>query len=121
MSVTRPKRASYSEATRAWADSFGTCWRCGFRGLWQVSLWIHHFVSGSSRQKDNLYTTAITCARCHEDEHCGKGIGLLGWIALKRRRDPEWYSLAEVCKAKGWAETAITEDEIDEADSGLNG
>jgi len=40
-------------------------------------------------------------------------IGLKGWLFLKRLRDKEHYDLAEVCRVRGRAVTAITESEID--------
>jgi len=107
------KKQSYSQTTREWAFEHGFCWRCGKRGLWPDTLEIHHFVSGSSRQKNNLATTAMSCRGCHDDEHRNVGIGLKGWLFLKRLRDKEHYDLAEVCRVRGRAVTAITEAEID--------
>ncbi len=100
---------TYTEETIRWAESFGRCWRCG-----ASTLEIHHFVSGSSRKKNNLATTAICCNECHRIEHevFHKALGLQGWLYLKRMHDPEHYDLAEVCRARGEAVTAITEDDV---------
>ena len=106
------RQPEYAEATREWAFQFGYCWRCGHRGLWRVNLQIHHFCQGSNRERDNLATTAISCAYCHDREHNHDGIGLLGWLYLKRYYDKEHYDLAEVCRVRSRAATAITEIEV---------
>jgi hypothetical protein len=99
---------TYTEETILWMESFGFCWACGRRD----GLQVHHFIRGSSRQKNNLFTTAIICSGCHDDEHRGNGIGLLGWLFLKHHYDREHYSLAEVCRLRGEANTAITDSEV---------
>ena len=111
---------SYSEATQDWANEWDKCWKCGKRGAWIVgTLDIHHVVRGCNRDKDNLATTAIACQSCHDTEHNGDGIGLLGWLVLKRKMDRENWNLAEVCRARGRALTSITEADVDRAEREL--
>jgi len=106
--------AEYPEAVRDWAFCFSSCWRCGRRGLWPTTLSIHHFVLGSSRRKNDLFTTAICCHECHELEHTSElSLGLLGWLLLKKIYDGEFYDLVRVCAARGRAEGAITDDEVE--------
>ena len=102
----------YSESTKVWATKFTFCWRCRRRGVWPHSLAIHHIVRGSSRQKNNLSTTAICCHRCHNDEHHTDSLGMLGWLLLKRNFDSDWFSLPAIAAARGRALTSITEDDL---------
>ena len=107
---------SYKSRTEAWANRFAACWRCGARGAWVAgSLVIHHFCRGANRQADNLATTSILCQRCHDAEHNGDALGLLGCLRLKREHDAANYSLAEVCRVRGRAITSITAADIDAA------
>ena len=105
----------YTARTEIWAFRFGACWKCGKRGAGPNTLQIHHLVRGTSRQKNNLRTTAIACPKCHHAEHNGKGIGLRGWLKLKRQHDPAHFNLAEICRLRGRAQGAITEAEVDAA------
>lgn len=96
---------AYAEATTRWAESFGFCWRCKTR----TGLQIHHFVQGSSRHKDDLATTGIACVTCHGKEHVGSdGLGLIGWLALKRTYDKRRYRLKHCNELRGRANIAIT-------------
>lgn len=104
---------SYSSSTIDWAHQWATCWRCGKRGIWPTILVIHHLVRGSSRKADDLATTCIACNLCHTDEHDGHGLGLLGWLVLKRRHDPTHYDLVHVNRRRGRADGAITEADVD--------
>lgn len=105
---------AYSAKTVAWSESWQFCWRCGKRGLWPSGLQIHHMVRGSYREKNNKITLCIACPDCHDQEHRGDGLGLIGWLVLKRRFDRLHFDLLGVCKARGRAATAITIAEVDE-------
>jgi len=102
----------YAASTKTWAAKFTFCWRCRRRGVWPNSLAIHHIVRGSSRQKNNLSTTAICCHKCHNDEHHTDSLGMLGWLLLKRHFDKDWFSLPEIASARGRALTSITEEDL---------
>lgn len=98
----------YKPATETWAAQFGKCWRCGVSGIWPLTLTIHHIVRGVLRQKNDLRTTAIACYDCHWREHNGDGIGLIGWLRLKRDHDPENFDLEAINALRGRAPGAIT-------------
>lgn len=111
-----PSTERYSDATRDWAEQWDCCWQCGKRGAWKHGLEIHHIVRGTSRELDDLATTAMLCHDCHEKEHFTfDHLGLWKMLALKQKRDPQNYDLARVCAARGRATTSITQAEVDAA------
>jgi len=108
----------YNAATEAWAQTWSFCWRCGQRGAWPTGgLVIHHIVRGTSKQLDDVRTTAMLCQPCHDKEHFSlQHLGLVRMLALKKRHDRANYDLRYVCVARGRATGAITEAEVDAAD-----
>jgi hypothetical protein len=111
----------YTPETEEWAFGFDKCWRCGKRGGWGMGLVIHHFVMGTSKHKNDLRTTGLACIDCHDDEHRGRGIGLAGWLALKRRLDGTHYDRRACNVLRGRDPEAITEDEVDAAEANETG
>jgi hypothetical protein len=70
-------------------------------------------VQGSYRHKDDLATTGIACITCHAKEHVGSdGLGLIGWLALKRTYDKRRYRLKHCNDLRGRDENAITAHEV---------
>lgn len=104
---------AYTEATKRWAAGFNRCWACGNPGEWKGGLEIHHFVRGCNRHANALETTAIACFECHNlEEHNGKSLGLLRWMALKSLYDAEHANREKVNALRGEAKDAISEHEL---------
>jgi len=107
----------YTKATTQWASQWNRCWRCGTRGTWPESLVIHHFVRGVFRHANDLATTVILCQECHEAEHNGDALGLLGMLSIKRSADACHYDRQRVNLLRGRAVNAITEEDITRKDA----
>ena len=103
---------AYSEATVAWAELWSSCWICGHRGEWPQTLQIHHLVRGCNRKANDLATTALACEACHQREHDGAGLGLVGWMAIKMLHDPEHYDRERVNELRHRAKNAVSEKEV---------
>jgi hypothetical protein len=110
---------SYTEATVAWLMTWGFCWRCHKRGAWGHGLQPHHFVRGVNRQANDLKTIGIACEECHDAEHRGDGLGILGCLALKRHYDPALFDLPHVCRVAGKAEACWTTADVMNAANAL--
>ena len=98
-----------------WSLDHDRCFVCGSR----TCLECHEIANGPARQNalEEPATWLRLCNECHQGKHGLHSKGewpLARALALKRMRDPEHYDRLAVLKLKGRAETAVTEEEVDE-------
>ncbi len=78
----------------------------------------HEISSGGSRQVGfgDRATWLAVCRKCHNDIHHNHKTKwpLARQLAAKKKHDPEYYDRKRVLEIKGLAETAVTEEEVDE-------
>lgn len=124
MNRVNPNRRAANAATlperKRFVASVWLCQCCGKRRARSC----HEMAAGGSRGKA-LHSPSCWLALCESDPATGvvgchpivqgwpRDCSLVQQLALKKYSDPERYDRAEVLRVKGWAESAVTEPEVD--------
>ena len=112
------KRARSDRAARptlaSFAREFTACWACGRTHF----LEIHHSCGRSHPRRNDRRLLGRYCCYCHETRWTNPTDGLspldrlAQQLAYKAVYDREFYDRSFVLKAKGYAETAISEADV---------
>ena len=119
------ERRVIAQARQAFLDGQGYCWLCGKR--YRDRLVIHELIRGTGIRPKAVQepaTWVCVCWRCHNGSpeaihnafdawEAEENVGVARQLALKQLRDPDRYDRVKVNRLSGWADEAITDNEVD--------